>query len=91
MRDIRNQSSVKSVQRLTISTVVGTTISAVNPDKTIIYAHHRNGANVYGPWDIGQGSLAAHLTDSTTVNTYSNGSMSNAHYGTVYINVVEYT
>ena len=56
----------------------------------MLYCITRAGANVTGPTNIGQGSLAAHLTDSTTITTVSRGSMSNSNYGTLYVNVVEY-
>ena len=89
--EIRKSSGVRSIQKLTISATGGQTISEVVPDKTMLYCITRAGAYVAGPGNIGQGSLAAHLTDSTTVTTYSNGSVSGtAGDGIIYINVVEY-
>ena len=90
-RGIRKDSGIRSIQKLTVSSTGGQTISEVIPDKTMLYCITRAGAYVQGAGNIGQGSLAAHLTDSTTVTTYSNGSVSGtAGDGTIYINVVEY-
>ena len=91
VRAIRKNSGVRSIQKLTVTSTGGQSISEVIPGKTMLYCITRAGAYVAGPGNIGQGSLAAHLTDSTTVTTYSNGSVSGtAGDGTIYINVVEY-
>ena len=91
MREVRHNSTIRSIQKLTVTNTGGQTITSVNPAKTMLYCITRAGANVTGPTNIGQGSLAAHLTDSTTVTTYSRGSISGtAGDGTIYINVVEY-
>ncbi len=90
-RGIRKNNGVRSIQKLTVTSPGGQSISEVIPDKTMLYCITRAGAYVAGPGNIGQGSLAAHLTDGTTVTTYSNGSVSGtAGDGTIYINVVEY-
>jgi hypothetical protein len=85
VRNIRIQSTIKSVQRITTGTRGSTnTISSVNPEKTVLWANCRTGSS---DWQNEAG--ACHLTDATTVTTYGNGAYGTGN-GTQYIDIVEY-
>jgi hypothetical protein len=84
-RNLKAGSVVKSVQRITTGTRGSTnTISAVDVSKTVLWQNCRTGSS---DWQNESG--ACHLTDSTTVTTYGNGSYGTGN-GTQYIDIVEY-
>ena len=84
-RNLKAASVVKSVQRITTGTRGSTnTITAVDVSKTVLWQNCRTGSS---DWQNESG--ACHLTDSTTVTTYGNGSYGTGN-GVQYIDIVEY-
>ena len=84
-RNLSGGGVVKSVQRITTGTRGTTnTITAVDVNKTVLWQNCRPGSS---DWQNESG--ASHLTNSTTVTTYGNGSYGTGN-GTQYIDIVEY-